>query len=96
MNQATKQGLPLDDTNLTTHLLCMCPAMWQTQYDLTEKSSPVNTRALQLLLEKIKNKAEVEAKLPNMIKLKGAEGKHKMESIDSKIHKKSKQVSFSD
>jgi hypothetical protein len=61
-----------------------------------EKSTPVNTRALLSILEKIKNEAEVDAKLPNMIKSKGAEGKHKMESIDSKIHKKSKQAGFSD
>ena len=50
-NQATKQVLPLDDANLMTHLLHMCPAKWQTQYDLTEKMTPVNTRALLLILE---------------------------------------------
>jgi hypothetical protein len=37
-NQATKQVLPLDDANLSMHLLCMCLARWQTQYDLTEKT----------------------------------------------------------
>ena len=95
-NQATKQVLPLDDANLATHLLRMCPSKWQTQYDLTEKTTPVNTRALLLILEKIENNAEVEAKPPNAIKPKGAEGKHKMESIDSRIPKKSKQVGFSD
>ena len=31
-----------------------------------------------------------------MIKPKGAEGKHKMESIDSCVHKKSKTVGYSD
>ena len=45
-NQATKQVLPLDNANLATHLLRMCPAKWQTQYDLTEKTTPVNTKAL--------------------------------------------------
>jgi hypothetical protein len=30
VNQATKQVLPLDDADLMTHLLCMCPAKWQT------------------------------------------------------------------
>ena len=49
-----------------------------------------------LILEKIKNNAEVETKPPSVIKLKGAEGKCKMESIDSRIPKKSKQVGFSD
>ena len=29
-NPATKQVLPLDDANLAAHLLCMCPAKWQT------------------------------------------------------------------
>jgi len=60
-NQATKQVLPLDDADLATHLLCMCPAKWQTQYDLAEKTTPVNTRALLLIHEKIENNAEVEA-----------------------------------
>ena len=43
MNQATKHVLPLDDTNLAMHLLRMCPVKWQTQHDLTEKTTPVNT-----------------------------------------------------
>ena len=42
-NQATKKVLPLDDTDLATHLLSMCPAKWQTQYDLTENTTPVST-----------------------------------------------------
>ena len=41
---------------------------WQTQYDLTEKTAPVNTSALLVILEKIENNAEVEAKPPSMIK----------------------------
>jgi hypothetical protein len=32
-NHATKQVLPLDDTDLAMHFLHMCPAKWQTQYD---------------------------------------------------------------
>ena len=95
-NQATKQVLPLDNADLTTHLLHTCPAKWQTQYDLMEKTTPVNTRALLLILEKIENNVEVETKPPSMIKSKGAEGKRKMESINSHIPKKSKQVGFSD
>jgi hypothetical protein len=86
-NQATKQVLPLDDANLAIHLLRMCPAKWQTQYDLTKKSTPVNTRALLLILEKIKNKAELKTKPPSAIKPKGAKGKHKMESIHTRIPK---------
>jgi hypothetical protein len=68
-NPATKQVLPLDDANFTTHLLCMCQAKWQMQYDFTEKTTPVNTRALLLILEKIENNAEVEveAKPPTTI-----------------------------
>ena len=94
-NPATKKVLPLDDADLATHLLRMCPAKWQTQYDLTEKTTPVNTRALLLILEKIENNAELEAKPPTAAKPKGAEGKRKMESIDSPIPKKSKRVGFS-
>jgi hypothetical protein len=63
---------------------------------LTEKTTPVNTRALLLILDKIENNAEVEAKPLSMIKSKGTEGKYKMESINSHIPKKSKQVGFSD
>ena len=70
-NQATKQVLPLDNADLVTHLLRMCPAKWQTQYDLTEKTTPVNTRALLLILEKIKNNAEVEANPPARLNQKG-------------------------
>ena len=80
----------MDDADLATHLLCMCPAKWQTQYDLTEKTTPVNTRALLLILEKIKNNAEVETKPPSTIKPRGAEGKCKMEPIDFRIPKKQK------
>jgi hypothetical protein len=69
-NPATKQVLPLDDADLATHLLRICQAKWQTQYDLTEKATPVNTRALLLILEKIENNAEVEAKSPKTIKPK--------------------------
>jgi hypothetical protein len=74
----------------------MCPAKWQTQYDLMEKPTPVSTRALLLTLEKIKNNAKVETKPPIVIKPKGAEGKCKMESIDSHIPQKPKKVGFSD
>jgi putative hemolysin len=73
----------------------MCPAKWQTQYDLIDKATSVNTGALLLILEKIENIAELETKPPSMIKPKGAEGKCKMESIDSCIPQKSKQVGFS-
>ena len=96
VNQTTKQVLPLDDANLAMHLLCMCPDKWQTQYDLTKKTTLVNTRALLLIHEKIENNAEVETKPPSVIKSKGAEGKHRMESIDSRIPKKFKQIGFSD
>jgi hypothetical protein len=90
------QVLPLGDANLMTHLLHMCLTKWQTQYDLTEKTTSVNTRTILSILEKIESKAELEAQPPSIITSKGAEGKCKMESIDSLIPKKSKQVDFSD
>jgi hypothetical protein len=49
-----------------------------------------------LILEIVKNNEEVEAKSPSVIKSKRAEGKRKMESMDSRILKKPKQVGFSD
>jgi len=94
VNQSTKQVLPLDNTNLAMHLLRMCLAKWQTQYDLTVKTTPVNTRIFLLILEKIENNAEMETKPHSTIKPKGAEGKCKMESIDSRIPK-SKELGFS-
>jgi hypothetical protein len=60
------------------------------------ENSPVNIRVLLLIVEKIKNNAELEAKPPGMITLQGAEGKWKMESIASCIPQKPKQISFSD
>jgi hypothetical protein len=79
-NQATKKVLPLDDANLATHLLLMCPAKWQTQYNLTENSTPISTRTLLLVLENIKNNVELDAKPASTTKAKGAEQKHKKES----------------
>ena len=80
-NQVTKKVLPLDDADLATHLLQMCPAKWQTQYDLTENTIPVSTRALLLLLENVESNAEVDYKAQNptkMKEMKGAEGKCKI------------------
>jgi hypothetical protein len=57
---------------------------------LTEKTTPVRPRALLWILEKIENKAEVDAKPPSLIKPKRAESKFKMESMDSPIPKKPK------
>eukprot|EP00804_Cyclotella_cryptica_P002897 CCRYP_020869-RA/>CCRYP_020869-RA protein AED:0.31 eAED:0.75 QI:0/0/0/1/1/1/3/0/338 len=93
-NQATKKVLPLDDADLATHLLRMCPAKWQNQYDLTENTTPVSTRALLLVLENIENNAELDNKPANTTKAKGADTKRKMESIDSRIPKKPKKVGW--
>eukprot|EP00804_Cyclotella_cryptica_P022966 CCRYP_014981-RA/>CCRYP_014981-RA protein AED:0.99 eAED:1.00 QI:0/-1/0/1/-1/1/1/0/244 len=95
-NQATKKVLPLDDADLATHLLRMCPAKWQTQHYLTEKTTPVSTRALLLVLENIENNAEFDAKPSSMTEAKGADQKRKMESIDSCIPKKPKKVGWTD
>eukprot|EP00804_Cyclotella_cryptica_P023290 CCRYP_000455-RA/>CCRYP_000455-RA protein AED:0.42 eAED:0.83 QI:0/0/0.25/1/0.66/0.75/4/139/237 len=91
-NQATKKVLPLDDADLATHLLRMCPAKWQTQYDLTENTTPVSTRALLLVLENIENNAELDNKPASTTKAKGADMKRKMESMDSRIPKKPKKI----
>eukprot|EP00804_Cyclotella_cryptica_P008271 CCRYP_020401-RA/>CCRYP_020401-RA protein AED:0.42 eAED:1.00 QI:0/0/0/1/1/1/2/0/278 len=95
-NQATKKVLPLDDADLATHLLRMCPAKWQTQYDLTENTTPVSTRALLLVLENIENNAELDNKPANTTKAKGADTKQKMESMDSRIPKKPKKVGWTE
>eukprot|EP00804_Cyclotella_cryptica_P028379 CCRYP_016425-RA/>CCRYP_016425-RA protein AED:0.39 eAED:1.00 QI:0/0/0/1/1/1/2/0/371 len=95
-NQATKKVLPLDDADLLTHLLRMCPAKWQTQYNLTENTTPVSTTAVLLVLENVKNNAELDAKPSSMTKAKGADQKRKMESMDSRIPKKPKKVGWTD
>jgi hypothetical protein len=74
----------------------MCPAKWQTQYDLTENTTPVSTRALLLVLENIENNAELDNKPASMTKAKGAEQKRKMESMDSRIPKKPKKVGWTE
>ena len=38
-NSATKPVTPLEDADLATHLLRMCPVKWQRQYDLMENST---------------------------------------------------------
>ncbi len=86
---------PLDDTDFATHLLLMCLAKWQAQYDLTEKTTPVSVRGLLPILEKIENNAELNAKLHSGNKTKGAGEKHKMESMDLQIPKRQKAVIFS-
>ena len=60
----------MDDADLTTHLLCMCPARSQTQYDLTKDTTQVSTRALLLILENIENNANLDYKSPNPNKSK--------------------------
>ncbi len=74
----------------------MCPAKWQTQYNLTENSTPISTRALLLVLENIENNVELDAKPTNMTKAKRAEQKHKMDSEDSRIPKKPKKVGWTE
>ena len=85
----------LNDSDLITHLLLMCPAKWQMQCGLTETTTPVSIQALLMILEKIENNTELDAKLPSMNKTKGL-GKCKTESIDSQVPKRQKAVTFSD
>ena len=61
-----------------------------------EKTTPVNTRALLLILEKIENNAEVEDKPPTATKPKGAEGKRKDGVYRFPHSQKVKQVGFID
>ena len=93
--KSSNQGLlPLDDADLTTHLLRMCPARWQTQYNLSRNTPLVRTRALLLVLENIGNNADLNYKSPDQNKSKGAEGKLKMESINYWLPKKPKKVGW--
>ena len=67
----------------------MCPAKWQRQYDLTENSTPVSTRALLLVLENIKSNMELNEP-PSKDKAKGADSKRKIEMSNSWVPKKAK------
>ena len=86
----------MDDANLATHLLHLCPVKWQTQYNLMEKTTPVSTRALSLVLENIKSNAELDTKPASALKTKGTDGKRKMKSVDSHIPKKPKKVGWTE
>ncbi len=59
-----------------------------------ENTTPVSTRALLLVLDNIKNTAEADYNAQNPTRTKGADGKCKMESIDSRIPKKPKKVDW--
>lgn len=89
-NPTIKQILPLDDVNLTTHLLHMCPSKWITQYNLTQNTTPMSTRSLVLVLEDIKNNTEADAKPLGNNNPKMIHGKREIESIDSQNPKRQK------
>ena len=95
-NTTTKEVLPLDDADLATHLLRMCPARWQAQYNLSKNTTLVSTRALLLVLENIENNANLDYKTTNPNRPKGAEGKCKAKSTDSQIPKNPKKVGWTD
>eukprot|EP00804_Cyclotella_cryptica_P022246 CCRYP_017937-RA/>CCRYP_017937-RA protein AED:0.57 eAED:1.00 QI:0/0/0/1/1/1/2/0/259 len=94
LKKPNKKVLPLDDANLATPLLRMCPAKWQTQNDLMENTTPVSTRALLLVLENIENNVELNVKPSSTTEAKGVDQKCKMESMDSRIPKKPKKVGW--
>ena len=78
----------LNDSNFMMHLLLMCPAKWQRQYDLMENL--VNTKVLLLVFENIKSNVEIDDKPPSNNKAKKADAKRKGESNNSQIPKKAK------
>ena len=94
-NPTTKEILPPEDADLATHLLCMCLARWQAQYNLSENTTPVSTRALLLVLANIENNANLDHKTTNPNKPR-AEGERTVESIDSRIPKKTKKKGWAD
>ncbi len=89
-NSATKPVMPLEDADLATHLLRMCPVKWQRQYDLMENSTPVSMRALLMVLENIESNVELDNKSPSKDKAKGADNKCKMANIEARTPKKAK------
>jgi hypothetical protein len=87
-NSVTKHVEPLDDSNLATYLLQMCPTEWQKQYDLNDHSTLLSTTSLLLVLENIKTNVKVDHKPASNYKAKGAKSKRKMASTVSWILKK--------
>ena len=53
VNLATKPVTLLEDADLATHLLQMCPVKWQQHYNLMNISTLVGTMDLLLVLESI-------------------------------------------
>ena len=86
----------MDDANIATHLLHMCLAKWQPQYNSMENTTHVSNRALLFVLENIENNAELNAKPSSNSKARGPEGKCKMELIDSHIPKMPEKVIWSE
>ena len=72
-NSVTKPVMLLDDSDLATHLLHMCPQKWQRQYDLNNHSTLLSTRALLLVLKNMKTNIELNDKPPSNNKAKGAD-----------------------
>ena len=91
-NQAMEKTLPLDNANLATHLLRMCPLKWPTQYNLMENTTPISTSAILPVFENIESNAKLYQKPPNSIKANRAGGKCKIKSINSCIPKELKKV----
>ena len=82
----------------TLQLTCcfLCLAKWQRQYKLMENAAPVITRVLLLVLENIEINTRLDTKLPCTIKMKGADGKCKMEAMDSQIPKTPEKAGLTD
>jgi hypothetical protein len=76
--------MSLEDADLATHLLGMCPVQWQRQYDLMENSTLVSTRALLMVLENIESNVELNDKPPSKVKAKGTDSKQKKELSHSR------------
>ena len=86
-NSATKLVVPLNDADLTTHLLWMCPAK---QYGLTKNSTLVSTKALLFVHRDIESNMELNDNPPTKEKAEGADSKRKIESSNSWVPKKAK------
>ena len=54
MTQVTKKVVPIDDADLTSHVLCMYQGTWHVQYELKANSVPQCICDLLDDLEKIK------------------------------------------
>eukprot|EP00804_Cyclotella_cryptica_P020965 CCRYP_009287-RA/>CCRYP_009287-RA protein AED:0.81 eAED:1.00 QI:0/0/0/0.5/1/1/2/0/315 len=90
----TQQVYSFTDLELSCHILCMCPLMWQDQYHLLEKCYLGGVKPLLLILEQIEVAHPVDERQLSSkpAEAQGAEQPSKKFALGARIPKKPKQA----